>query len=102
VYNIPFTLDEIDGAPRQSIEYLVKFISDGIYNKVKAKGAKAEHNVLKRPIICICNDVYDPALRPLRQVAFVVTFPPIDAARLAERYIIFIYKKKYIFIPKDF
>ncbi|KAH8412408.1 hypothetical protein KR009_001817 [Drosophila setifemur] len=79
-------LDEIDGAPRQSIEYLVKFVNDGIYNKVKAKGAKAEHNILKRPIICICNDVYDPALRPLRQVAFVVTFPPIDSARLAERY----------------
>ncbi|EDW87579.1 chromosome transmission fidelity protein 18 homolog [Drosophila yakuba] len=78
-------LDEIDGAPRQSIEYLVKFISDAVYSKVKVKGAKAEHNVLKRPIICICNDVYDPALRPLRQVAFVVSFPPIDAARLAER-----------------
>ncbi|KAH8283478.1 hypothetical protein KR018_003435 [Drosophila ironensis] len=78
-------LDEIDGAPRQSIEYLVKFANDGIYSKVKGKGAKAEHNVLRRPIICICNDVYDPALRPLRQVAFVVTFPPIDSARLAER-----------------
>ncbi|XP_062120896.1 chromosome transmission fidelity protein 18 homolog [Drosophila sulfurigaster albostrigata] len=78
-------LDEIDGAPKQSIEYLVKFVSDGIYSKVKAKGAKAEHNVLRRPIICICNDIYDPALRPLRQIAFVVNFPPIDAARLAER-----------------
>ncbi|KAL7742068.1 hypothetical protein ACLKA6_018315 [Drosophila palustris] len=78
-------LDEIDGAPRQSIEYLVKFVSDGIYSKAKAKGAKAEHNVLRRPIICICNDIYDPALRPLRQIAFVVNFPPIDAARLAER-----------------
>ncbi|XP_023174575.2 chromosome transmission fidelity protein 18 homolog isoform X2 [Drosophila hydei] len=78
-------LDEIDGAPRQSIEYLVKFVSDGIFSKVKSKGAKAEHNVLRRPIICICNDIYDPALRPLRQIAFVVNFPPIDAARLAER-----------------
>ncbi|KAH8412062.1 hypothetical protein KR222_007977 [Zaprionus bogoriensis] len=78
-------LDEIDGAPRQSIEYLVKFVSDGIYSRAKAKGAKAEHNVLRRPIICICNDIYDPALRPLRQIAFVVSFPPIDAARLAER-----------------
>ncbi|XP_043070434.1 chromosome transmission fidelity protein 18 homolog isoform X2 [Drosophila grimshawi] len=78
-------LDEIDGAPRQSIEYLVKFVSDGIYSKVKSKGAKAEHNVLRRPIICICNDIYDPALRSLRQIAFVVSFPPIDAARLAER-----------------
>ncbi|XP_034474185.1 chromosome transmission fidelity protein 18 homolog [Drosophila innubila] len=78
-------LDEIDGAPRQSIEYLVKFVSDGIYSRVKAKGAKAEHNVLRRPIICICNDIYDPALRPLRPISFVVNFPPIDAARLAER-----------------
>ncbi|KAH8240882.1 hypothetical protein KR026_006667 [Drosophila bipectinata] len=80
-------LDEIDGAPRQSIEYLVKFVNDGIYSKVKAKGAKAEQNILRRPIICICNDVYDPALRPLRQAAFVVSFPPIDSARLAERLI---------------
>ncbi|ALC38865.1 cutlet [Drosophila busckii] len=78
-------LDEIDGAPRQSIEYLVKFVSDGIYSKAKSKGAKPQHNVLRRPIICICNDIYDPALRPLRQIAFVVNFPPIDAARLAER-----------------
>ncbi|EDV57669.1 chromosome transmission fidelity protein 18 homolog [Drosophila erecta] len=87
-------LDEIDGAPRQSIDYLVKFISDAVYSKVKAKGAKAEHNVLKRPIICICNDVYDPALRPLRQVAFVVSFPPIDAARLAERLVKIAYKEQ--------
>ncbi|XP_030384049.1 chromosome transmission fidelity protein 18 homolog [Scaptodrosophila lebanonensis] len=78
-------LDEIDGAPRQSIEYLVKFVNDGIYSKAKAKGAKAVHNVLKRPIICICNDIYDPALRALRQMAFVVRFPPLDSARLAER-----------------
>ncbi|XP_017153477.1 chromosome transmission fidelity protein 18 homolog [Drosophila miranda] len=78
-------LDEIDGAPRQSIEYLVKFVNDDVHSKAKAKGAKSEHNVLRRPIICICNDIYDPALRPLRQIAFVVTFPPIDAARLAER-----------------
>jgi len=63
----------------------VKFVSDGIYSRVKAKGAKAEHNVLRRPIICICNDIYDPALRPLRPISFVVNFPPIDAARLAER-----------------
>uniref|UniRef100_A0A1I8PLA4 Chromosome transmission fidelity protein 18 homolog n=1 Tax=Stomoxys calcitrans TaxID=35570 RepID=A0A1I8PLA4_STOCA len=81
-------LDEIDGAPRQSIEFLVKFVTDSVPLKAKGKaGGKAAHNVLKRPIICICNDVYDPALRPLRQIAFVVTFPPIDSARLAERLI---------------
>ncbi|KAI8121802.1 Chromosome transmission fidelity protein 18 like protein [Lucilia cuprina] len=77
--------DEIDGAPRQSIEFLVKFVTDSVQSKAKTKGGKATHNILKRPIICICNDVYDPALRPLRQIAFVVTFPPIDSARLAER-----------------
>ncbi|XP_005182707.1 chromosome transmission fidelity protein 18 homolog [Musca domestica] len=79
-------LDEIDGAPRQSIEFLVKFVTDSVPVKGKGKGAgKGAHNILKRPIICICNDIYDPALRPLRQIAFVVTFPPIDSSRLAER-----------------
>lgn len=24
---------------------------------------------LSRPVICICNDLYAPALRPLRQIA---------------------------------
>ncbi|EDW28958.1 GL19453 [Drosophila persimilis] len=33
-------LDEIDGAPRQSIEYLVKFVNDDVHSKAKAKGAK--------------------------------------------------------------
>ncbi|XP_004531346.1 chromosome transmission fidelity protein 18 homolog [Ceratitis capitata] len=79
-------LDEIDGAPRQSIEFLVKFVTDNVVNKSKAKAkAKAERNLLKRPIICICNDIYEPALRPLRQIAFVVTFPPIETTRLTER-----------------
>lgn len=39
---------------------------------------------LRRPIICICNDLYVPALRPLRQVAHVVALrrpPPSALAR---------------------
>ncbi|XP_055921861.1 chromosome transmission fidelity protein 18 homolog [Eupeodes corollae] len=78
-------LDEIDGAPRQSIEFLIRFITDSVVAKATKKGAKAQKNILKRPIICICNDLYEPALRQLRQVAFVVTFPPINSSRLAER-----------------
>lgn len=79
-------LDEIDGAPRQSIEFLVKFVSDNVISKVRAKAkGKPQRNMLKRPIICICNDIYEPALRPLRQIAFVVTFPPIETTRLTER-----------------
>lgn len=29
---------------------------------------------LRRPIICICNDLYAPALRPLRQYARIIRF----------------------------
>ncbi|XP_054268805.1 chromosome transmission fidelity protein 18 homolog [Macrosteles quadrilineatus] len=83
-------LDEIDGAPSTSIDVLLKFaLGKG---SLRGKGAKAKKaaggdktNILKRPIICICNDVYVPALRPLRQAAFVVHFPPTSTARLAQR-----------------
>lgn len=74
--------DEIDGAPASSIEYLVKFVTG---TGVKTKKGQKEKNVLRRPVICICNDVYVAALRPLRQIAFVVNFPPTSNTRLAER-----------------
>ncbi|KRT81397.1 AAA protein, partial [Oryctes borbonicus] len=76
--------DEIDGAPVPSIDFLVKFISGNHVTKAK-KGKNRTQHVLKRPIICICNDVYVPALRSLRQIAFVVRFPPTANTRLAER-----------------
>ncbi|CAG9774025.1 unnamed protein product [Ceutorhynchus assimilis] len=75
--------DEIDGAPKTSIEFLVKFISGNVVVKAK-KGTKPQ-TILKRPIICICNDAYGPALRPLRQIAFVINFPQTSSSRLAER-----------------
>jgi chromosome transmission fidelity protein 18 len=53
--------DEIDGAPASSIEYLVKFVTG---TGVKTKKGQKEKNVLRRPVICICNDVYVAALRP--------------------------------------
>lgn len=49
------------------------------------KSNKKPSGILRRPIICICNDIYTPSLRPLRQYAFIVTFPPLDSAKLAER-----------------
>ncbi|KAJ8979267.1 hypothetical protein NQ317_012737 [Molorchus minor] len=76
--------DEIDGAPQTSIDYLVKFIS-GIATSKSKKGKHQKQFILKRPIICICNDVYVPALRPLRQIAFVVNFPSTSSVRLSER-----------------
>ena len=40
---------------------------------------------LMRPIICICNDLYAPALRPLRDIAKVFTFRRPSTERLAHR-----------------
>lgn len=72
--------DEIDGAPPASVEFLIKFIT----GKTKSKKGTQQYTI-RRPIICICNDLYVPALRNLRQMAFVVNFPPTTSARLAER-----------------
>lgn len=95
-------IDEIDGAPavnrillfflpvstkfsssvmctQASIDLLLKFTKGELKNKGKKKTKPGSN--LKRPIICICNDVYVPALRPLRQMAFVVHFPPTSQQR---------------------
>ncbi|XP_014241439.1 chromosome transmission fidelity protein 18 homolog [Cimex lectularius] len=74
-------LDEIDGAPQAAIEVLVKFINE----KQDKKKKKKSFGILKRPIICICNDIYVPALRPLRQIAYTLNFPPLSSVRLGER-----------------
>ncbi|KXJ71078.1 hypothetical protein RP20_CCG021555 [Aedes albopictus] len=89
-------LDEIDGAPVATIDFLLKFISGAVTQKggKKGKGEKADKFILKRPIICICNDMYVPALRQLRQVAFVVNFPPTECARLAERLLLIAKREK--------
>ncbi|XP_055641779.1 chromosome transmission fidelity protein 18 homolog [Toxorhynchites rutilus septentrionalis] len=80
-------LDEIDGAPAPTVDFLLRFISGNVAQKgsSKGKGGKDNKFILRRPIICICNDMYVPALRQLRQVAFVVNFPPTESSRLAER-----------------
>ncbi|KAL6561493.1 hypothetical protein OROMI_017094 [Orobanche minor] len=40
-----------------------------IVGEGKSSWKKPKNSVLLRPVICICNDLYAPALRPLRQVA---------------------------------
>uniref|UniRef100_A0A336M1C1 CSON006417 protein n=1 Tax=Culicoides sonorensis TaxID=179676 RepID=A0A336M1C1_CULSO len=70
-------LDEIDGAPTQSIDYLLRFASG-----IVVKGKKKE---LNRPIICICNDPYVASLRQLRQQAFVINVPHTDSSKLVDR-----------------
>lgn len=85
---------------------MLRFISDQTKESKKSRpnaaaaGAgdagksKPKGGILRRPIICICNDIYAPSLRPLRQVAFIVTFPPLDSGRLAERLQTIAYREK--------
>jgi hypothetical protein len=51
----------------------------------KGKGAARGARPLNRPIICICNDLYAPALRPLREAAHVLHMRPPPTARLLAR-----------------
>ncbi|XP_014217281.1 chromosome transmission fidelity protein 18 homolog [Copidosoma floridanum] len=80
-------LDEVDGAPAASIELLMKFI----HGKLAPKGRSMKEKVDKkskgcrRPIVCICNDLYAPSLRPLRSIALVISVPEITPTALAER-----------------
>ncbi|XP_062866483.1 chromosome transmission fidelity protein 18 homolog [Trichomycterus rosablanca] len=84
-------IDEIDGAPSAAINILLATLNrkdsregeDSTSNPLKKK--KKKESVLLRPIICICNDLYTPALRPLRQQAFLLTFPQTQQSRLAQR-----------------
>lgn len=91
-------LDEIDGAPSASIDFLIRFVSENKDTASKTSGNKKgkakKMGILRRPIICICNDIYTPSLRPLRQIAFIVNFPPLDGARLAERLMAICHREK--------
>uniref|UniRef100_A0A8C6TKP3 Chromosome transmission fidelity protein 18 homolog n=1 Tax=Neogobius melanostomus TaxID=47308 RepID=A0A8C6TKP3_9GOBI len=81
-------IDEIDGAPAAAINILLATINrkdGGGAEGETAKKKKKKESILMRPIICICNDLYVPALRPLRQLAFLLTFPQTQPSRLAQR-----------------
>jgi chromosome transmission fidelity protein 18 len=80
-------LDEIDGSTKGAINVLVamakaranpvKTDSDG----KKRKGATP----LRRPVICICNDLFAPSLRALRKVALEIALPPVTTRQLTAR-----------------
>ncbi|KAG6507884.1 hypothetical protein ZIOFF_033237 [Zingiber officinale] len=83
-------IDEIDGALGEGkgvVDVILKMIaaekklsSDKENSTHQAEPGKTmskkrhKSAILNRPVICICNDVYAPALRALRQVAKVHTF----------------------------
>ncbi|KAI1896113.1 hypothetical protein AGOR_G00091470 [Albula goreensis] len=88
-------IDEIDGAPSAAINVLLATLNRkesreadaeaGGIGALKKNKKKKTESVLLRPIICICNDLYTPALRPLRQQAFLLSFPQTQPSRLVQR-----------------
>ncbi|KAK9160494.1 hypothetical protein Syun_006835 [Stephania yunnanensis] len=94
-------IDEIDGAlgdGKGAVEVIMKMVAaekklgvrktsssqDEQPGKVKSKRHHKDAT-LSRPVICICNDLYAPALRPLRQVAKVHTFMQPTVSRVVSR-----------------
>lgn len=63
--------DEIDGAPIQTVELLVKWCT-ATTKKEEGGKKKAKSQPLRRPVIAICNDLYATSLRPLRLVFFMI------------------------------
>ncbi|XP_040041900.2 chromosome transmission fidelity protein 18 homolog isoform X2 [Gasterosteus aculeatus] len=83
-------IDEIDGAPAAAINILLATLNrkDAPGREAGAetsKKKKKKETILLRPIICICNDLYVPALRLLRQQAFLLVFPQTQPLRLTQR-----------------
>ncbi|EIE90206.1 hypothetical protein RO3G_14917 [Rhizopus delemar RA 99-880] len=83
-------IDEIDGVSSKSgnsdsfISQLVQLATVEIGGE-QSKKSKQKQKPLLRPIICICNDVYAPALRPLRSIAQVMHFREVPMITVAKR-----------------
>ncbi|KAJ1667071.1 Chromosome transmission fidelity protein 18 [Coemansia sp. RSA 1813] len=85
-------IDEIDGVSGAHasqggdfISMLVKLADDHQPAAGGPKTRRRKDGPLLRPIICICNNVYAPVLRPLRQIALSYHVYPPTSARLAKR-----------------
>ncbi|ORY29754.1 hypothetical protein BCR39DRAFT_588132 [Naematelia encephala] len=78
-------IDEVDGATGGGdgsfVRSLIKLIQDVPAKKKGNIPAKP----LRRPIICICNDLYATALRPLRPFARVIRFRKPQSQLLVKR-----------------
>ncbi|KAJ2721427.1 Guanosine-diphosphatase [Coemansia sp. Benny D115] len=84
-------IDEIDGASSAQsaqgdfISVLVKLATATDETPDPKKKKRSGQRPLLRPIICICNNVYAPVLRPLRQMAQCYHVHPPTHAQLGRR-----------------
>ncbi|KER24753.1 hypothetical protein T265_14343 [Opisthorchis viverrini] len=85
-------LDEIDGAVPAAVELLATAARAVLPPAGAERRARGKRNttplVLRRPVICICNDLFSPAVRPLRAPGvpcLVIRLPNVDLGRLITR-----------------
>lgn len=75
-------LDEVDGIEdKATIDAITKIVK----NPLKGKNKSGDKFCLTRPVICICNDPYSPALRDLKALCEVFVFSPPTETRLIQR-----------------
>ncbi|KAK6907495.1 hypothetical protein I203_101489 [Kwoniella mangroviensis CBS 8507] len=81
-------IDEIDGASGGGDASFVRSLIKLIQDVPARKKSNTPARPLRRPIICICNDLYASSLRPLRPFARVIRFrkpqPQLLVKRLRE------------------
>jgi DNA polymerase III delta prime subunit len=88
-------IDEIDGAiggdgarsGSSAVGAVADLMKRGTVEPDMGGGGRRRKHAepLQRPIICICNDLYAPALRPLREVVDVILLAPPDVPALTSR-----------------
>ncbi|CDS40267.1 chromosome transmission fidelity protein 18 [Echinococcus multilocularis] len=79
-------IDEVDGALPAAVEILAEAAATPLVQE--RRRGKKKPIVLRRPVICICNDLYAPSLRSLRAPGascYILRLPPIDPNRLVDR-----------------
>ncbi|KMZ89192.1 replication factor c [Plasmodium vivax Brazil I] len=71
-------IDEIDGltSTQQNIEAVMKFLT---------KKDRRNRSIIRRPIICICNDIYHKSLKELRKISKVVVVESVNHEMLKGR-----------------
>ncbi|KJP85361.1 hypothetical protein AK88_05022 [Plasmodium fragile] len=86
-------IDEVDGltSTQQNIEAIIKFLM---------KKDRRNKSIIRRPIICICNDIYHKSLKELRKISKVVVVDSVNHEMLKAR-ISFICDKEGISIANE-
>ncbi|TPP39745.1 Chromosome transmission fidelity protein 18 [Fasciola gigantica] len=84
-------LDEIDGAVPAAVELLATAAKCTLQSNAERRGRQKRNVsplILRRPVICICNDLFAASVRPLRAPGvpcLILRLPCVDLGRLTSR-----------------